>query len=38
MSFHKLIEDPDYNDDGILEEEFPEDELDATELDEYYGA
>jgi hypothetical protein len=38
MSFHKLIEDPDYNDDGVLEDEFPDEEFDETELGEYYGA
>jgi hypothetical protein len=35
MSFHKLIEDPDYDEDGILpiDEEALEDEL-----EDYYGA
>ena len=36
MSFHKLIEDPDYDEDGILDDFEPEDLED--ELEDYYGA
>ena len=37
MSFHKLFEDPDYDEDGILEDEFDPAELED-ELEDYYGA
>jgi hypothetical protein len=36
MSFHKLIEDPDYDEDGILP--IDEDEALEEELEDYYGA
>ena len=34
MSFHKLIEDPDYDEDGIL----PIDDELEDEIEDYYGA
>jgi hypothetical protein len=37
MSFHKLIEDPEYDEDGILPVDPEGDELED-EIEDYYGA